>query len=282
MFSGLTFPTIWLHGRLSPMSLPPQSQAHDSQLLLLYCTCKAFILQVCFNINYYPTGGGDRADLQNISVNTQLLFHPSLFQCWYSLVLNEPGVSVTLKPVTAIRQEMSVPKKLCGENSMLWVSGSAGKQETRTTSTQQKNRHSGEDISDFYLRFHRWTHRHFFDVHQFFDWIFPFVISPIPMVWNSVAVQTKRLDRLGISKIEQQMTCWAGAAVTLHVIPSLGLWTIEQKVRKAALFHSLLDFCFCLKLLCVVGKKKKKSQNLFNVAVFNYSKAYFRYDFFVT
>lgn len=59
------------------------------------------------------------------------------------------------------------------------------------------------------------------------------------------------------------MTCWAGAAVTLHVIPSLGLWTIEQKVRKAALFHSLLDFCFCLKLLCVVGKKKKKKVRIY-------------------
>lgn len=153
MFSGLTFPTSWLHGRLSPMSLPPQSQAHDSQLLLLYCTSKFFVLQVCFNTNYYPTGRGDGADLQNINVNTQLLFHPSLFQCWYSLVLDEPGVSVTLKPVTAIRQEKSVPEKLCGENSKMLVPGSAGKQETRTATTQQRTgtvvRISQISVSDF-------------------------------------------------------------------------------------------------------------------------------------
>lgn len=82
-------------------------------------------------------------------------------------------------------------------------------------------------------------------------------ISPISMSWDSFAAQRKRLGR------DRELAKFNGKwLVGLEILLSC-MWsplqTGEQKGRKAGLFlNLLLDFCFCLKLLCVVRKKKKK------------------------
>lgn len=115
---GLSLPTICLHRgvtecfqhlhfrpRFCQMTVSP-ALLHENG----FCS-----VDLCFNIKYYPAGRDGGVDLQGVHVNTQQLFHLSLFQHWYSSILGESGASVTLNPVTAIRQEMS------GREKPLWM-----------------------------------------------------------------------------------------------------------------------------------------------------------------
>lgn len=115
IFLSLPFPTTWLHRGLTAhfqhLHFRPGSAKRQSVSTVLLHKKGFCSVGLCFNIKYYPAGTDDGVDLQGVHVNTQQLFHASLFQRWYSSILGESGVSVALNPVTAIRQEMSAKEK---------------------------------------------------------------------------------------------------------------------------------------------------------------------------
>lgn len=109
--------------------------------------------------------------------------------------------------------------------------------------------------------------RPIFRFSSFFFFIPPTLMNLDNFAWS----EEEARQRHGISKIGWQTTHGARGGVILHVVTSPDQraerkkgWTVPQ---------SLSWFLLLFKIVLCGGKKKKNGQNLFNAAVFNYSKA---------